>query len=181
MNLTKAHKEDIVSMVMQDTPRRHKLDIQDRLQAIVDEAITERGPKGVAHLWKDKVLGQYLNLSSTNAGYLRPKPDARYENDAPYVSMLFNYEFPNDDPMRAEIATVIEDHLEEQAQRNKVQQQLEDTLAGIRTRKQFLERLPELAKYAPTEPGADRSVPAIANVMAALSILGWPGDESSAA
>lgn len=27
----------------------------------------------------------------------------------------------------------------------------------------------------------DRSVPAIANVMAALSILGWPGDESSAA
>ncbi len=27
----------------------------------------------------------------------------------------------------------------------------------------------------------DRSVPAIANVMAALSTMGWPGDESSAA
>ena len=34
MNLTKAHKEDIVHMGMQDTPRRHKLGIKDRLQAL---------------------------------------------------------------------------------------------------------------------------------------------------
>ena len=181
MNLTKTHRKHIAQLVMQDTPRRHKLDIQDRLQAIVDKAISERGPEGIRHLWKDKKSGQYLRRTSTNAGYLRPNPNAHYENNAPYVSMLFNYEFPDDDPMRAEVAAVLADHLEEQAQRNQVRQQLEDTLAGIRTRKQFLERLPELAKYAPTEPGADRSVPAIANVMAALSTMDWPGDESSAA
>ena len=34
MNLTKAHKEDIVHMGMQDTPRRHKLGIKDCLQAL---------------------------------------------------------------------------------------------------------------------------------------------------
>lgn len=179
MNLTKTHREHIVQLVMQDTPRRHKLDIQDRLQAIVDKAISERGPEGVRHLWKDKKSGQYLHRTSTNAGYLRPKPDAHYENNAPYVSFLFNYELPDGDPARAEIAAVIEDHLDECVKRNQVRQQLEDTLAGIRTRKQFLERLPELAKYAPTEPGADRSVPAIANVMAALSTLGWPANEEN--
>lgn len=179
MNLTKTHRKHIVQLVMQDTPRRHKLDIQDRLQAIVDKAITERGPEGVRKLWKDKEYGKYLHRTSTNAGYLRPKPNAGYENNAPYVSFLFNYEFPDDDPMRAEVAAVVADHLEEQAERNQVRQQLEDTLAGIRTRKQFLERFPELAKYAPTEPGADRSVPAIANVMAALSTLGWPADKEN--
>lgn len=179
MNLTKAHREHIAQLVMQDTPRRHKLDIQDRLQAIVDKAITERGPEGVRHLWKDKEYGNYLHRTSTNAGYLRPKPDARYESDAPYVSLLADYDFPDDDPLRKEIAAVIADHLEEQAQRNQVRQQLQATLAGIRTRKQFLERFPELAKYAPTEPGTDRSVPAIANVMAALSTLGWPADKEN--
>lgn len=179
MNLTKAHREHIAQLVMQDTPRRHKLDIRDRLQAIVDKAITERGPEGVRKLWKDKEYGKYLHRTSINAGYLRPKPDARYESGAPYVSMLSNYEFPDDDPVWAEVVAVVADHLEEQAQRNQVRQQLEGTLAGIRTRKQFLERLPELAKYAPTEPGADRSVPAIANVMAALSTLGWPADKEN--
>lgn len=181
MNLTKAHKEDIVWMVMQDTPRRHKLGIKDRLQAVVDEAITKRGPKGVAHLWKDKVLGQYLNLTSTNAGYLRPKPDARYESDAPYVSFLFGYELPDSDPARAEIAAIIEDHLDEHKKREQVRSQLSAALAGVRTRKQFIEQFPELEKYAPEEPGKDRTVPAIANVMAVLSTMGWPGDEPPAA
>ena len=181
MNLTKTHKEHIVHMVMQDTPRRHKLDIRDRLQVVVDEAITKRGPKGVAQLWKDKALGQYLHRTSTNAGYLRPSPNARYENNAPYVSFLFNYELPASDPARAEIAAIIDDHMDECEKREQVRSQLSAALAGVRTRKQFIEQFPELEKYAPAEPGKDRAVPAIANVMAALSTMGWPGDEPSAA
>lgn len=179
MNLTKTHKEHIVHMVMQDTPRRHKLSVQDRLQAVVDEAITKRGPKGVAHLWKDKEFGQYLHRTSTNAGYLRPKPNSGYEYNAPYVSFLFNHELPNDDPARAEIATILEDHLDECGKREQVRSQLSAALAGVRTRKQFIKQFPELEKYAPAEPGKDCTVPAIANVMAALSTMGWPGDEPS--
>lgn len=182
MNLTKDHRQQIVSAVMRDTPKRHKLDIQDRLQAIVDKAISERGPKGIAKLWKDKELGVYLRRSSTNAGYLCPRDSEcyGYHSNLPYLTVLFGHEFPQDDPMRAEIDAIIGDYLDELAQRDAATKALFGALAGIRTRKQFLEQFPELEKYAPADNVTDRSVPAIANVMSTLSKLGWPADKAAA-
>lgn len=182
MNLTKAHREEIVSAVMRDTPKRHKLDIQDRLQAVVDKAISERGPKGIAKLWKDKELGVYLHRSSTCAGYLCPCDSERYgyHSNVPYLTVLHGHEFPKDDPMRSEIGAIVDDHLDELAQRAAAKTALSGALAGIRTRKQFLAQFPELAKYAPADNVMDRSVPAIANVMGTLSKLGWPADKAAA-
>lgn len=51
-------------------------------------------------------------------------------------------------------------------------------LTGIRTRKQFLEQFPELEKYAPADKGKPSFLPAVANVMADLSKLGFPKDKT---
>jgi hypothetical protein len=58
---------------------------------------------------------------------------------------------------------------------------LENALKGIRTRKQFVEAFPELEKYAPSEHKSGSMLPAIANVVADLSKLGWPKNKVAAA
>lgn len=174
MNLNKTHREEIVAQVMRDAPKRHKLSLHDRLQAVVDKAIIGRGPKIIGPLWKDKELGKYLSRSSTSARYLLSPGDNRYIPDLPYISILYGHVI--DDQAKAEITSIIDDHLEEQKLRDDAEWALRGAVAGIRTRKQFIEQFPELEKYAPSVVTANRSVPAIANVMASLAKVGWPAD-----
>lgn len=176
MNLNKSRREEIVAAVMRDTPKRHKLDIKERLQSVIDKAITERGPEGIRKLWKDKELGRFLNRCSTCASYI---VENVFMDNVPYVSALYGYEF--DDAVKAEIKALIADHLDEIKQRAEAQSTLTAALAGIRTRKQFIDQFPKLAKYAPEEFKADRTVPAIANVMSTLSKLGWPAEKQGVA
>lgn len=178
MKLTKTHREQIVAAVMRDTPMRHKLSIGERTQAVVDKFITERGPRGIRHLWKDKEFGQYLSRTSRNAGYLRADPSCSYEYKLPQVSMLSGLDL--DREAQVEIQQIADEHLEEMSQREDAESKLHAALAGIRTRKQFIEQFPELEKYAPEELTLDRTVPAICNVMATLSKLGFPADKEEA-
>ena len=178
MKLTKTHREQIVAAVMRNTPMRHKLSIGERIQAVVDKAIVERGPRGIRHLWKDKEFGQYLNRTSRNAGYLRTEPSRFYEDELPQVSMLSGLDL--DGEAQVEIQQIADEYLEEMSQREDAESKLHAALAGIRTRKQFIEHFPELEKYAPEELTPDRTVPAISNVMATLSKLGFPADKNKA-
>lgn len=181
MKLTKTHREQIVAAVMRDTPMRHKLSIGERIQAVVDKFVTERGPRGIRHLWKDKELGQYLKRTSLHVGYLRVEPNRYYDSRLPYVTALSGVD--PDREAQVEIQQIADEYLEEMSQREDAESKLHAALAGIRTRKQFVEQFPELEKYAPDEMTAGRTVPAIASVMATLSKLGFPagkGKEVSA-
>lgn len=179
MKLTKTHREQIVAAVMRNTPMRHKLSIGERIQAVVDKFITERGPRGIRHLWKDKEFGRYLNRTSHNAGYSRTESSRFYDSRLPQVSTLYGLDL--DGEAQTEIQQITDEYLEEMSQREDAESKLHAALAGIRTRKQFIEQFPELEKYAPEEITADRTVPAIANVMATLSKLGFPADKAVAA
>ncbi len=56
---------------------------------------------------------------------------------------------------------------------------LEGAIEGCTTRKALMTRLPEFEKYFPAETAPlSKSVPALANVMADLSKLGWPKDQT---
>lgn len=176
MKLTKTHREQIVAAVMRNTPMRHKLSIGERIQAVLDKFITERGPRGIRHLWEDKEIGRYLNRTSHNAGYLRTESSRFYDSRLPQVSTLYGLDL--DSEAKAEIQQIADEYLEEMRQREDAESKLHSALAGIRTRKQFIEQFPELEKYAPEEIAADRTVPAVANVMATLSKLGFPADKN---
>lgn len=175
MKLTKTHREEIVAAVMRNTPMRHKLSIRERIQAVVDKFITERGPRGIRHLWKDKEIGRYLNRTSHNAGYSRTESSRFYDSRLPQVSTLYGLDL--DSEAQAEIQQIADEYLEEMSQREDAESKLRAALAGIRTRKQFIEQFPELEKYAPEELTADRTLPAISNVIATLSKLGFPADK----
>ncbi len=55
---------------------------------------------------------------------------------------------------------------------------LQGAIEGCTTRKALMTRLPEFEKYYPAEEAPmSKSVPALANVMADLSKLGWPKGE----
>lgn len=178
MKLTNTHREQIVAAVMRDTPMRHKLSIGERIQAVVDKFVTERGPRGIRHLWKDKELGQYLKRTSLHVGYLRVEPNRHYDSRLPYVTALSGVD--PDREAQVEIQQIADEYLEEMRQREDAESKLHAALAGIRTRKQFIEQFPELEKYAPEELTLDRTVPAIRNVMATLSKLGFPADKEEA-
>ena len=178
MKLTKTHREQIVAAVMRDTPMRHKLSIGERIQAVVDKFVTERGPRGIRHLWKDKELGQYLKRTSLRVGYLRVEPNRFYDSRLPYVTALSGVD-PDREAL-VEIQQIADEYLEEMSQREDAESKLYSALAGIRTRKQFIEQFPELEKYASEELTLDRTVPAICNVMATLSKLGFPADKEEA-
>lgn len=173
MNLNKSHREEIVAAVMRDTPRRHKLGIGERLQMIIDKDIVESAPKPIGPLWKDGELGRFLNRSSKHPFYIATAvANWTMGGEFPNVSYLVGYEL-TEEAVRL-IGIEIKGYIEELAARRHAQTALSSALAGIRTRKQFIEQFPELEKYAPEDVTLDRSVPAITNVMASLSKLGFP-------
>lgn len=61
--------------------------------------------------------------------------------------------------------------------RRALSNKLESVAAACNTTKQLADALPEFAKYLPKENAADRSVPAVANVVAEFVKAGWPKGE----
>ena len=171
MNLNKTHKQAIVKAVIADVPRAHK-DLSERAQKIVDADVQKYAPKEIAVIAKDPTLSCYLSYGSSNIGYYATNP--RHDTDFAYTHLSVLAKHSVSDGCRAAIRELIESAREE----SKAIKAASDALAGaifsIRTVKAFVNQFPELAKYAPAEPTTGTNLPAIANVMADLSKLGWP-------
>lgn len=54
------------------------------------------------------------------------------------------------------------------------QNKLRNAIDSCTTRKALMDRLPEFEKYFPSEVASTKNLPALANVVADLSKLGWP-------
>lgn len=170
MNLNQDHKQAIILAVMNDVPRKHgNDDIAKRVKKVIDDDILAYAPKIVADAYFDKEGSTYFAYTGYNLGYLSSKK--AYMAHMPYINMLSQYELS--DGARAAISVIIEEAAEEIAAVNKVKTDLHAAISGLRTRKQFVTMFPELEKYAPEEPAAGTMLPAIANVVAGLSKLGW--------
>ena len=73
-----------------------------------------------------------------------------------------------------QIAAVVKPYEEQSAMRRKARAQLESAFEAVNTLKQALDLFPEFEKYYPTEAQPTKNLPALANVVADLSTLGWP-------
>ena len=169
MRFTNTIRDQIVLKVFSDIEIETHQQAQERLQKLVDADIKENGPKAVKNLWgtPDQV---YLNIRSAST-----KDYCEAGREIPRE--LFVSHLANSKPSKPLVDTLIKETLSYVAKGNEQQAakiKLQSALLSINTLKQFLETFPELAKYAPPEVGVDRSVPAITNVMADLSKLGWP-------
>ena len=179
MNLNKYHKEAIVRSVMHDIPNHGLEELEKRVKKMVDEDIKKHCPKEVYTMWTTPALAPYLSTVSRNAGYLCEASHRRYVSDLFYVT------YPSAHSISAEfterVTPLITAQLEALEERRYAVANLEAAIAGIRTRKQFVELFPELEKYAPKESVKGTLLPALANVVADLSKLGWPASKNAEA
>ena len=169
MRFTNTIRDEIVIKVFSDIETETRQQVQERLQKLVDADIKKNGPKAVKNLWgtPDKM---YLNIRSIS---IRDYCEAGREISRElYINYLANFK-----PSKHTAAALVKETLDftaKTAERQAAKTKLQSALLTVNTLKQFLDTFPELAKYAPQEVGMDRSVPAVANVMAELTKLGWP-------
>ena len=78
----------------------------------------------------------------------------------------------------ADFAAVVKPYVEAKDQRREVYNKLKSIIDGCSTLKQLKTLLPEFEKYVPTEEAPTKNLPAVANVVADLTKLGWPKDKS---
>jgi hypothetical protein len=152
MKLTKLHKEAIVRAIMQDTP---PIDKVKRAEDIIAKIVKAMSPE-VRKLYKTK-------------------PDALRRTSVAYTNQYFNWhDVIVGDVSNDVIKEITAPYKQEEQERSDMHRKLTHAFSGINTLKQAMTTFPEFKKYYPTEMEPTKNLPALANVMADLSKLGWP-------
>lgn len=155
MKLTKLHKEAIVRAIMQDTPAIDKV---KRGEEIVNAIVKAMSPE-VRKLYKSK-------------------PTALRRASVPYTNQYSNWgEIVVGDVTKEQIELITAPYKKQEEERSAMHRKLTGAFEGINTLKQALTAFPEFKKYYPTEMEPTKNLPALANVVADLSKLGWPKKE----
>lgn len=171
MNLTKFHKEAIVAAVIADIPRARK-DPHGDAQKIMDADIAQFAPKEIAAMWKDKALACYLDIGNDPISFFAI--DRRYGTSLGHLRVQSPRKHTMSDAGKEAMKALYDELIGEADAIAAAETALTNSIAGLRTRKAFVAMFPELEKYAPAEPTMGTNLPAIANVMADLTKLGWP-------
>lgn len=153
MKFTKLIKQSIVRAIIQDIP---PIDKEARALA-VNAAIVKAMSPEVRKLFKTHPAA----LRTTSVAYTNPF--RHWGNDVTVG-----------DVTDAQIKEIIKPYEKQEEERAQAERRLLHAFEGINTLKQALTTFPEFKKYYPTEAEPTKNLPALANVMADLSKLGWP-------
>jgi len=155
MRLTKWDKSSIVKAVMADVPMPNKNKRRDDIQAEIVKAMSPECRK-VYKAMPDA-------LRTYNLGEL-------IYNGTSYNSR----EIVLGDVKESKLKEICQKHEEEDKRIRQANYALKNAIEACSTLKQLNDRLPEFKKYFPTEEKPVANLPALANVVADLSKLGWP-------
>ena len=153
MNLDKYTKQSIVTAIINDLPPIDKTKRTETIKAAIIKAMSPEVRK----------------LYKTKPGALRTRCVA-YTNEF----RTWGDEMPVGDVTDAQIKEIVAPYKKEEDERADMQRKLTHAFEGIRTLKAALKAFPEFKKYMPTEAEPTKNLPALANVIADLSKLGWP-------
>ena len=158
MRLTETLREAFVRAVMADVPR------VDYATMIADEARR----MSIANMpkWLRDACAEHKELLD----HLRTDQD--WASGA-----SFFLAGPHTEENKAALAKLVAQEKAQCAARLELRRKLEKVVRGCNTTKQLADALPEFAKYLPKENAVDRSVPAVANVVADFMQAGWPGEK----
>jgi hypothetical protein len=161
MKIDKYVRQSIVRAIMNDVPKPDKAKRREDLQAAVVKAMSP----DVRKVFKNtpSALRTYHVGEVTYDGYGWKTRDIIAGDVTDEV-----------------IEEILKPYMAEDEARRAAQCKLEGAIEGCTTRKALMTRLPEFEKYFPAETAPlSKSLPALANVMADLSKLGWPKDKTS--
>jgi hypothetical protein len=153
MKLTKLIKQSIVRAIIQDIP---PIDKEARALAINAAIVKAMSP-------------EVRKLFKTHPAALRTKSVA-YTNPFRH----WGNDVTVGDVTDETIKEIVKPYEKQEEERTQAERRLFYAFEGINTLKQALTTFPEFKKYYPTEAEPTKNLPALANVMADLSKLGWP-------
>jgi hypothetical protein len=156
MKIDKYVRQSIVRAIMNDVPKPDKAKRRVDLQAAIVKAMSPDVRK----------------VFKSNPGALKP----HYFGDVVYDNVNWgSRDLVVGDVTEEKLNELVKPYIEEDEARRAAHCKLEGAIEGCTTRKALMTRLPEFEKYFPAETAPlSKSVPALANVMADLSKLGWP-------
>jgi len=153
-SITKWDKQAIVKAIMADVPKVDKKKRREELQASVVKLMSPEARK----LFK-----------------ITPKAlRTHHVGDITYDGNWGSRDITVGDVTDTQIDELCVKYKEEDRARYEIECKLKGIVETCRTVKQLNDRLPEFKKYFPTVEKPVANLPAIANVVADLSKLGWP-------
>jgi hypothetical protein len=167
MKLTKYDRQAFVKAVMADIPQ---IDYREQARKLIYEDSIEQLPKNLQEPARDPKSKDLIH----NSTYYIPE----FANSF----FVFGHRYSSFKPS-TKIAKKLEElealHAEQQAKLNAVEGKLTASIEACTTLKTAKERLPEFEKYLPIDrtPEKGAYLPAVANLVADLSTLGWPKGE----
>lgn len=158
MRFTNDIRRQIVSAVLADIP---KINYKAKMTARAVEIGVAAMPNAAQALWKKSETRQYVRtqshyiccISVRVPGLLDWDDKKRIEDDAEFQQHHTAYEKQRDE-------------------RDSLKDALTANLASCSSSKQFIERYPELAKYAPKEDAPAANLPATKSLVTALKAAG---------
>lgn len=171
MKLTKSHRQAFVKAVMQDVPT---VNYEDELHKFARQCAINYLPPQLQAMALDKDLSLYFNHDTvwfdhhrTGIGAIRV-----------IASRSNNFHFKAEDGKVAD--SIMAKAQQQRIDREALKERIEGVIASCTTLKTAKERLPEFVKYLPEEMEKSTTLPAIANIVADLTKLGWPKDKQLA-
>ena len=156
MRLDKYARQAIVKAIMADVPKPDKVKRREDLQAAIVKAMSPDVRK----------------VFKSTPGALK----THYFGDVIYDSYAWSTrELVVGDVPEAKLNELAKPYKDEDEAIYAARDKLQGAIEGCTTRKALMTRLPEFEKYYPAEDAPmSKNLPALANVMADLSKLGWP-------
>lgn len=157
-SITKWDKQAIVRAIMADVPRVDKDKRRKELQAAIVKLMSPEARK----------------LFNKTPNALR----TYHVGEITYNGQWGSRDITIGDVTDTKVDELCAKYKEEDNARYDIERKLKGIVETCRTVKQLNDRLPEFKKYFPTVEKPVANLPAIANVVADLSKLGWPKGET---
>jgi hypothetical protein len=156
MKIDKYVRQSIVRAIMNDVPKPDKVKRRADLQAAIVKAMSPA---------VRKVFKECPSALKTH-----------YFGDLTYDDKNWGTrDLVVGDVTEEKLDELAKPYMDEDEARRAAHGKLEGAIEGCNTRKALMTRLPEFEKYYPAEEAPmSKNLPALANVMADLSKLGWP-------
>lgn len=171
MRLTKTHREAFVRAVMQDVPRIDYKELARKL--VLDDSIKQLPPKMRA-IAADKEANHFLRTENFYVYH------TFQESFTVYCGRGNNFKLS--EKGQKDFDELAAKYKAQSRDRDNLKEKIGATIAECSTLKVAKARLPEFEKYLPQDTDAFKTpnVPAIANLVADLTKLGWPKDKTPA-
>ena len=155
MKITKYDKQAIVKAIMADVPKPDKTKRREEIQVAIVKAMNP----AVRKVFKE--FPNALRTSHLNDLVCNDRYDSRFVIVGDVTNKV--------------LEEILKPYREEDIARHNAEAKLYGAIESCTTRKALMDRLPEFEKYFPAESApASKNLPALANVVADLSKLGWP-------